>query len=440
MLLKMSRLAEKLERAVKNATDEAGRICKGVVVDDIDYWGWFDRYDVWRAQNQAGQYVQQDGHEGEDLRDEHEAGLGVAGRLRRLAFPRTFRAARIDSRGYRNLQLVKRFVKDNGTNDDYNRWNKCNNFFVKRHELFVAALDGDAKEMYENLPGEERAEYGQLQGYQKTNFVLRVVAARLLIHVEEDKRKAIAKFYTAEQRSNQSANDFITFVEKQRHGLVRLGVTLPDTTVRTVLMSGLTPIYKSAVIHYRYDEHPLEEVKKTLRAYKFRDLVRNSPDQRMNDGNKRSRGSSDAWRPSSKRYKGNRHHRPSLNEGVTAEQYRRIANDIRSQYQNFQHGRNQGSFSRNTRNTPPSRNFSRNSPRRNTGNDSRRNRVECFKCHKLGHYANECREGSDTRGTGSSAAAVGAMARAGLDSPNSEASDDFWNSLIEDANGEGKTD
>lgn len=437
----MSNLVVQLELAVRNATAEAGKICKGITVDDIDYWDWYDQYDTWRAINRIGQYQQQDAHEGNDPRSEHGVGLNAGSRLRFLAYPRTLKSARMDARGYRDLQKVKRHVKSHGSKEDYNRWIKCNAFYVKRHELFVASLEDDAKVVYENMSMEDRVGYEKLQGYQKTNFVLRLLAARLLIHAEEEKNQAIAKLYSSTQRPNQSANEFISFVEKQRLALKRFGVSLPDETIRTVLMNGLNSVYQRAMIHYRYEECPLEDVKKTLRIYKFNDLLRHSPDQSVS----RARGYMNQGSQPPKRFKRN-HDKPRRNthnntyDRIPSDQYRRIVDRIRSQYKNYRqekHGRNStedaGSFSKMQ---PRKEAYGKSS--RSSTESSRKSRVECYKCHKLGHYAHECLSRGNRNGNNASSG-VGAVTleedhydQSPDQDAQSEASEDFWNSLVED--------
>lgn len=262
-------MAAQMEQALKEATHEAGSELKMTEPDDVDYWDVVRNYDEENPPN--GEVVGTDVFFNAD-----EPNIDVVERIKRLAYPgNTNYIAKIDINS-RNMKNVKRWAKNKLETSEFTKtWAPCHHFWQKRHEILVEKkLIGDLKAVYTNMDNTARNIYDSLYGHQKTNFVVQLIAERLFQNIEEDKLLAKNKFLQSRMRYNQTAREYIDYLEAQRFQLRQIGEHITDVEFRSVLMSTLNESYRLAVELYDYTRENLEEVKARLLRFNPRDLSR----------------------------------------------------------------------------------------------------------------------------------------------------------------------
>lgn len=396
--------AAQIEKWLREASNETGKALKCAEPDNVDYWDYYRLYD----EAKAGTNEQRDIEQEIDVDiDPDEPGIAVIERLIRIGYPqKTQYAAKMDL-GYRKLDEVKRWLKTNSPNQkDYEIWCKCHPFWEKRHEIIVQEkLQGDAKAEYVNMDANTRAVYKTLEGFQKTNFLIRFLTDRLFVNIEEDANLAEQKFSNSKMQAWQNARDYINFLEDKRIRLRQIGRPITDEKFRTVLMTSLNEGYRKACQLYEYEERPLAQVKKRLMSF--------DPVEILKDFKKTDRFEVKTKHYLNRKphtYAGNsgRHDKPSDISQVSPEQFRLVANKLKERRDKLKRRLNESKF-------PTAR---------------KKIAIKCFKCFQLGHYANEC-PNKDTNSN--SKTAMGAVANFTEDDEKSEDyqdNDEDWEQLI----------
>lgn len=228
-----------LEKWIREATTEAAQSMKCHEPDDVDYFDMFRKYDEAKEDDDDRQSEQ----EQEVHTSPHENGITPKERLVRIAFPqRTTYGAKIDV-GYRDLQAGKRWVREwcetNKKNEVWKTWVKCHDFWELRHSILVdKKLEGEASNALKYLDEEQLHNYEKLNGFQKTNFLVTHLVTVLIHNEEETKAEQTQRFLAFRQRENQTADEYITFLDMQRARLPGLtgGITDEDMKVKLIAL------------------------------------------------------------------------------------------------------------------------------------------------------------------------------------------------------------
>ena len=389
-------IATQLEDAIREAEEEAETRLKMTLPDDPDYFDLFRAYD---EANNVEHELTLDQH-----LDPYAPGISIEDRV----YPKNTNAGVKVDQGERDFIQVKRWVKGQHP-QPAKRWSKCHDFFEKRHTIFVREkLKGMALQTYESMSNVARDRYRSLHGFQKTNFVISMIAERCFIGATQQRHLALQRFYSYSQRSNQTATEYVNFLEGHRSNLRKSVVFVSDEDLKVKLMTTLNLQYTEATHLYDYDKATLEEVKRKLvevdvfmqRKRSNRRAQRDSESTRLRDESPRERRSKNRdhshgnSRPSredrkSRRDRQDRRSRRARSRSrerrssartpfVSDDVFKYVANKIRrrderkkqEQEQNGKSPQNQEAPKNQNTNAPPNR--------------------KCYLCGKRGHIPENC--------------------------------------------------
>ena len=405
MARQLNLITTQLEDAIREAEEQAETRLKMTLPDDPDYFDYFRQYD---EANNVEQLLALDQH-----LDPYAPNISVVDRVKRIAYPKNTNAGVKVDQGDRNFTAVKRWVKENHP-EPAKRWSKCHDFFEKRHSIFVREkLKGMPLQTYESMGIVAREKYRTLHGFQKTNFVISMIADRCFVGANQERQLAQQRFYSYTQRNNQTAGDYVNFLEGHRSSLRKSVVFISDEDLKVKLMTTLNLNYTEATHLYDYDKATLEEVKRKLaevdnfmqrkrasrrnpreqsgnqsgdpakqprnrddrRSRRDRSRERKPREDRRKNRDDRSRNNRDPRRRRRERSR-SRSRNPRRTPFVSDEVYQYVANKIQRRNERRQE-RQQEDQSRSKDDAPQN-------------NGSNGNKRKCYLCGKRGHTEENC--------------------------------------------------
>jgi len=361
-------VATEMEKWIKEATNEAGTALKRTEPDDIDYWETVRAYDLALMNDPRLLQYEQD-----IIQDADEPNLPVGERLIRIGYPtKTEYAARMDI-NYRDMKGVKRWAKNNLPAAEFNKtWNPCHEFWEKRHQILVdTKLNKQALAVYKNMDIHSKSVYKRLYGFQKTNYVINYLTERLFFNVEQDKIVLHQNFLQSKMRFNQTARDYIDFLEAQRSRLQQIGINITDGEFKALLMTSLNEHYGNAVVMYDYGEDELERIKAKLLRLKFP----TKSDKETGRSSNRGHSNNTRYKNGQNRYFGKINNESETNK-YEKKDFQNIANELRRRMKK--------------RDNVEAEIFTNKKKSRPNAIEPDKRNIVCFKCNKKGHYSNEC--------------------------------------------------
>ena len=242
------RILRSMETWITEATTEAAKATKLNEPDDVDYFEMIKRYDQEHAESKAKDGSYDEEQEKDIYLTPHEPGIGAKERMQRLAYPKkTQYGAKVDE-SYRDFKDVKSWVRSYCDRqkqvETWKQWTKCHSFWELRHDIFeTQKLVGEAKNIQQHMSLENRQIYDTLQGYQKTNFLIKLLVDNIVQKEDHARDQAMNRFLSIVQLEGQSADEYLKHLDRHRSMLAPFGSSLTEEQLKTKILSSLNTHY-----------------------------------------------------------------------------------------------------------------------------------------------------------------------------------------------------